>query len=557
MYKKNRVKAGVLAITMLFSMNLPTFGDEDIVNEYVGENGIRIVSYSQEWNSLSELQSVYDELMSNAHGNEVVLFDAVYIFPEKRDVAALYYDGYNYVNDQYVYLPERYIEIYNGDSLTEIEDIARTLAHEYGHHFMFYYLMVKEQLGKEEWSSGKYGQLRELQSYDQVTYLGNDLKPYDHKWDVAEILADDYVQLYGSELARASRDYLDVTERIEQEATNYYYFYGDYNLLPQENLTLPLAADVEGLAEYFYFLTGIPTHVTRDIDVPEPELIEINQVYNKYFEYVFEWDAIDGEGDYEYTLVMNDTDYNDYPLPIKTVRSDEALLAVAGSAVDLEKNRALLGNLLGDYELTLFAKDSNGAMYASDPVLFTITQADNSPIKFSDVALDFWAVNDIYKATGYGVVEGYPDGTFRPEDSITRAEIITFLVRSLMDYQVEVIPGAPDWFIEQGYATAAIYLGIINVTQYTPTYYNQPVSREEIADYMYRLLYYGEISKNVQHVSTFSDLAQSRYPHKVSIINYYGIIDGYPDGTFGPKRQATRAEAIKMISRFMTLMGYM
>ena len=50
---------------------------------------------------------------------------------------------------------------------------------------------------------------------------------------------------------------------------------------------------------------------------------------------------------------------------------------------------------------------------------------------FSDLASSHWGYQAITKMSETGIVSGYPDGTFRPDNSITRAEFSSILVRSL------------------------------------------------------------------------------------------------------------------------------
>jgi hypothetical protein len=98
---------------------------------------------------------------------------------------------------------------------------------------------------------------------------------------------------------------------------------------------------------------------------------------------------------------------------------------------------------------------------------------------------------------------------------------------------------------------------LVTSRQDNVTYYIKNATREEIAHYMYVLLSYKGINTDVDFVSSFTDIASSGYSTDISIVNYYAIIDGYPDNTYKPKQNATRAEAIKLIQRFMSLTGYM
>ncbi|MBC7958467.1 MAG: hypothetical protein H7X94_01250, partial [Vallitaleaceae bacterium] len=250
-----------LALSLTPSMGGTSFGDP--LASLVGENGLTIVSYSVNWKSEEKLRSVYEELLKNAHGSEMAFLSTIYIYPGgptdyPAGFTSFYHEDVSQAKDgKFIFHNNCTIEIYNADEYTELSQMARILSHEYGHHFTFYYLMTKENLSKDEWIVSQYADLRNLQDYSQVTYLNENPKTYSHEWDIAEILADDYVQLFGSELAKKSRDYMDVKERIDHNLANYYFHYSDFNLLPQENLKLELASDVEGLANYFESLSGV------------------------------------------------------------------------------------------------------------------------------------------------------------------------------------------------------------------------------------------------------------------------------------------------------------
>jgi hypothetical protein len=62
-------------------------------------------------------------------------------------------------------------------------------------------------------------------------------------------------------------------------------------------------------------------------------------------------------------------------------------------------------------------------------VRFDETAADGGS-SFSDVA-DHWAQAEIEQAAALGWVQGYPDGTFRPDEPVSRAEAMTMINRNL------------------------------------------------------------------------------------------------------------------------------
>jgi len=70
--------------------------------------------------------------------------------------------------------------------------------------------------------------------------------------------------------------------------------------------------------------------------------------------------------------------------------------------------------------------------------------------KYPDTPVDHWATGYINSGTAFGIVKGYPDGTFRPDSNVTYAEACTMLVRMLgyTQYITPVTPGGgtEDWF---------------------------------------------------------------------------------------------------------------
>ena len=106
---------------------------------------------------------------------------------------------------------------------------------------------------------------------------------------------------------------------------------------------------------------------------------------------------------------------------------------------------------------------------------------------FTDVAADAWYNNAISTMANAGILDGYEDGSFHPNGYITRAEFATIAVR------------------------------------------------------FFDLTYQGE--------DLFPDIDGHWAQEYINQAADAGIIEGYPDGTFGPQKQITRAEAVTMVNR--------
>lgn len=116
-------------------------------------------------------------------------------------------------------------------------------------------------------------------------------------------------------------------------------------------------------------------------------------------------------------------------------------------------------------------------------------------INFADVPNGYWAQSPIENTGTVGLVQGYPDGTFRPDRDLTRAELATLLVRAK-----------------------------------------------------------GLQLPNRQARVVFKDVKPGFWAAKyVEIAKMAGLIKGYPDGTFRPNNKITRVEGITVVARFDNL----
>ena len=113
-------------------------------------------------------------------------------------------------------------------------------------------------------------------------------------------------------------------------------------------------------------------------------------------------------------------------------------------------------------------------------------EGESYPVSFSDVAGDSWYASYVGFAQKYHIVGGYEDGTFRPDQPVTRAELMKILAA--------YFPG------ETGSAS-------------------------------------------------FTDVPETHWAYQaVAFGAGKGFVAGYEDGTFRPDQPVTRAEAVKMIN---------
>lgn len=206
-------------------------------------------------------------------------------------------------------------------------------------------------------------------------------------------------------------------------------------------------------------------------------------------------------------------------------------------------------------------KRINGILLA---LLISIQLLNVTPInavtQLSDIA-DHWAKIQIKTLVAKGAINGYPDNTFKPSRAISRAEFITVMTKAL-----EIEPRQQGDFNDtmthwgRGYIGGALDYGLIDAEDYyvTEGTYDflpeQGITRGEMAEIIVKGLgqdyaartYKGAINNFVDHTSV-----ETKLKGYVSRASTTGIINGYPDGTFGADRTATRAEACVMLVRML------
>lgn len=153
-------------------------------------------------------------------------------------------------------------------------------------------------------------------------------------------------------------------------------------------------------------------------------------------------------------------------------------------------------------------------------------------------------------------ITGYEDGTFKPQGSMTRAEAATIFARLISEEYGEKITGKSSFKdVNSGswYSSYVGYLedyGIIN--GYTDGTF-QPqgtVTRAEFVAMSVR--YYNEIASVSYGSNTakYSDLASDHWAIKdISYATGRGWLNGYADGTFKPGSDITRAEVVSIVNR--------
>ena len=174
---------------------------------------------------------------------------------------------------------------------------------------------------------------------------------------------------------------------------------------------------------------------------------------------------------------------------------------------------------------------------------------------FKDVGADHWASQSITDLAGKRIITGYNDGSFKPSNTITRAELATILVRAGDLEAVNVSNGmtytdvnADAWYASNVEAAEEYLIGYYEKGE--PVYYpDRQATREEMTVAIMKLLGFSLADAKEGYLERFTDIEDFApvFGAYIAIAVEKGIISGYKDNTFRPKAAVSRAEAAHII----------
>lgn len=161
-----------------------------------------------------------------------------------------------------------------------------------------------------------------------------------------------------------------------------------------------------------------------------------------------------------------------------------------------------------------------------------------------------WANKEISHFVEKGILNGYPDGTFKPQNFVTKAEIYK-IINKVMGYtevaEVNFLDvKEADWFYQD--VAKGLKVGYITAKPGGNLVPKAPITRGEVASIIG--ISFGLFKDGPSSTKTFLDEYEIAPEAKefVSILRDKGYISGYPDGTFKPDGFITRAEVAKIIN---------
>ena len=239
-------------------------------------------------------------------------------------------------------------------------------------------------------------------------------------------------------------------------------------------------------------------------------------------------------GTYQYTVQENagttaymSYDSKCYTLTV-TVEKEDGVLTVAGWQIDEQEAGAPL-TITNTYRYAPYV-----------PVIPTPTPTP-TPAKPA-----------LNTADHYAYLMGYPDGTVRPGGSITRAEATTIFFRLLTEESRSQFWATENRYSDvstgQWYNNAVSTMtraGIVNGYPDGTFRPNAPITRAEMAKI---IALFAKLDKTADR---FPDAAGHWAEAYIRLAAGNGWIEGYPDGSFRPDRSITRAETVTMIDRVL------
>lgn len=180
------------------------------------------------------------------------------------------------------------------------------------------------------------------------------------------------------------------------------------------------------------------------------------------------------------------------------------------------------------------------------------------PFPFVDVSKTDWFYNDVKYVWQHDIMNGVSNTKFAPETKMTRAMFVTVLYR--LEGSPDVTGMATPPFTDIGaknfdWAYNAIVwaynTGVTKGTSATTFAPGVAISRQEIVTMFYR--YAGSPAVSGSPIFGDSSVISSWARNAVQWAKSFGIVNGYPNGNFGPVDATTRGQMAAMIHRYMQL----
>ena len=202
-----------------------------------------------------------------------------------------------------------------------------------------------------------------------------------------------------------------------------------------------------------------------------------------------------------------------------------------------EDGERITTNTIVTDDLTVYARWGSADEVEEDvyvPPVEEVPKIDLTTV-FSDIPADAWYYEEVQDLYANSIINGYPDGTFRPKKTVTTGEALKMIMLACGYEEPE--PVASHW--ARGYLNKALEDGLLVRGEITDL--DVPISRELVCNVTAKALGLSRLSEEMPFTDTTSTYVLSLYD--------YGIIEGYGDNTFLPQKSLNRAELSAIVWR--------
>jgi len=180
----------------------------------------------------------------------------------------------------------------------------------------------------------------------------------------------------------------------------------------------------------------------------------------------------------------------------------------------------------------------------------------NRTMNFSDVHNTFWAKDEVTQLVDLKVINGYPDGQFRPSVNVSRGQAANLLTGALKLPNAPYKPVFTDVTAQSNHLTgvmATYEAGIFNGKPDGTFGVGDVLTREQMASVIVQAFDLKDTGEDI----AFSDWHRISESHKygVKVLAQHGITTGKEDGTFDPKTPVNRATFVVFLHRALVTSG--
>ncbi|MEO0842473.1 MAG: S-layer homology domain-containing protein [Cyanobacteria bacterium J06643_5] len=186
--------------------------------------------------------------------------------------------------------------------------------------------------------------------------------------------------------------------------------------------------------------------------------------------------------------------------------------------------------------------------------------------KFTDIQSSFWAAGAIYRGAGMGFISGFPDGSFRPNQNLTRAQAIVSIVSGLKlkGGNPNILAMFTDRAQIPSYATNAMAIAtqkllVVNYPQRSQLEPLREITRAEVVALIYQALVTLDKQKAIvspyivkpdgDMMPSFTDLTGHWAEAFIRSLVSLDLTNGFADGTYKPDIPMTRAQYAALIAK--------